>query len=191
MPRLLPTLALLSATMGCAAAAEVDLRLGYGLRSSDADFTQGGATTADDWDSANRITLGVVIQPSPSLSGAFLAGVRAVADLNEVNGSDYTNLALHVQVGYGWTLTPLFRLEVLPYIGLGYADLNTVASGSGSSSSLEFGFDVVGAVTLPSGFQIGASAGYALTRAEPDLSSGSVEIEHDGLVGSIFVGMRL
>lgn len=190
MPRLVPALVLLTAATISASAAEVDLRIGYFLRSTATDFTQNNVTNPDSWDSANRVAAGVVVQPSPALTTAFLAGVRVVADFNDIGASDYHNAALHLQVGYGWLVTPMFRLEALPYVGIGYASIDT-PTGSGSSSSLEVGFDIVGAVTLPSGFQFGASAGYALTRAEPDLSSGSVEIEHDGLVGSIFVGMRL
>jgi hypothetical protein len=69
--------------------------------------------------------------------------------------------------------------------------LDTDNAGSGSASSLEFGIDLNGAVTLPGGLQLGAGIGYAATSASPSIDSGTVDIDQSGVVGSIFIGYRL
>lgn len=185
------TLLLLAAASAALPAMELDLRLGYGLRARSTDFSSNGTTVSDNWDSSNRITAGAVIQPTPALAGAWLFGARVAFDVNSVNDTDYTNVALHLQAGYGFPLTPLVRLELLPYAGLGYVDLDTASQGSGSATSIEVGADVFVAVTLPNDFQMGGGIGYAWTTAEPTIDSGSVEIEQSGLVGTIFIGWRL
>lgn len=187
------TLLLFAATAAALPAMDVDLRLGYGLRARSTDFTaEGAGTQKENWDSSNRMTVGAVIQPTPALTGAWLFGGRVALDLNSLDASDtdYTNVALHVQAGYGFLLTPLVRLELLPYVGLGYVDLE-VAGDSGSATSIEFGAEAFVAVTLPSGFQLGGGVGYAWTTAEPTVNGTAVEIEQSGVIGTLFVGWRL
>jgi len=185
------TLILLCAAVAAVPALELDLRVGYGLRANSTDFTVSGTTDSDNWDSSNRVTVGAVIQPIPALVGTWLVGARMAFDFNEIGDDSYRNVALHLQGGYGFLLTPLVRLELMPYAGLGFADLDTAGNGSGSATSVEFGADVVVAVTLPNNFQLGAGIGYAWSTAEPSLDSGSVKIEQSGMVGSLFLGWRL
>jgi hypothetical protein len=187
---------LVLAATGSLSALDVDLRLGWGLRSNSTDFSSGGVSSTENWDSSNRISGGAVVQAMPALTGAWLVGARVVMDLSSIDdatlgNSDYTNTAIHIQGGYGFLVTPLVRLEILPYLGLGYAKLDTDNAGSGSASSLEFGIDLNGAVTLPGGLQLGAGIGYAATSASPSIDSGTVDIDQSGVVGSIFIGYRL
>ncbi len=185
------TFLLIAAASAALPAMELDLRLGYGLRARSTDFSTSGGSVSDNWDSSHRITAGAVIPPTPSLGGSWLFGARMAFDLNKLNDTDYTNVALHLQAGYGFPLTPLVRLELLPYAGLGYVDLDAADEGSGSATSIEVGADVFVAVTLPNNFQMGGGIGYAWTTAEPTIDSGRVKIEQSGLVGTIFIGWRL
>jgi len=190
-PILLATVALLATSALPAAAAvlpiaDLDLRLGAGLRGRDVAITSGGIEDEGEWDRSGRYFAEALLAPFPGALGRLLAGIKAVADRSEGDGTDYEVLGLQAEVGYGLTVIPFLRIELLPYIGIGRATLDDGVEAD-DASSLEYGANLNAVLTSGGGFQIGAGVGWARSQSEHGLA----DVDQSGPVGAVFVGYRL
>jgi hypothetical protein len=171
-------------------AVEGDVRLGYAVRSRSTDFKTDTGTSSDSWDSAYRFQLGAIVQPIPSLGGGWLVGGRFSMDMNEINGADFRTYEAQIQAGYGIPVTPLLRVEILPYLGVGVAELDTKNSGSSSGNIMEMGLEAGGRFVLD-GFILGGAAGYGWSTTSQKPDSGKVDITQSGPHILLFVGVEL
>lgn len=167
--------------------ADLDLRLGVGLRGRDVSITSNGVEDEGSWERSGRGFAEALLAPFPGVIGRWLVGIKAVADRSSDDDTDYEVLGVQAEVGYGLTLVPFLRIELLPYVGVGRATLDTGID-EDDADALEYGANLNAVLTSPSGgLQIGAGVGYARSQSE----HGLVDVDQSGPVGSVFVGYRL
>ena len=167
--------------------ADLDLRLGVGLRGRDVSVTSDGVEDEGSWERSGRGFAEALLAPFPGVVGRFLFGVKAIADRSDDETTDYEVLGVQAEVGYGLTLVPFLRLELLPYVGVGRATLDTGIDAD-DADSFEYGANLNAVLTRPGGgLQVGAGVGYARSQSE----HGLVEVDQRGPVGAVFIGYRL
>jgi hypothetical protein len=166
--------------------ADLDLRVGAGFRGRDVDVTSGGGENEGEWDRSGRYFAEALLAPFPGVVGRFLVGVKAVADRSEGDAGDYDVLGVQGEIGYGLTVVPLLRIELLPYVGAGRATLDNGVDRD-EADSLEYGANLNAVLTAPGGLQAGAGVGWARSRSEHGLA----DVDQSGPVGALFVGFRL
>lgn len=184
-------LALLAAACAASAAdvlpiADLDLRVGAGLRGRDVSITTGGVEDDGEWDRSGRYFAEALLAPLPGVIGRWLVGLKAVADRSDGDAADYGMIGIQAEVGYGLTLVPFLRIELLPYVGVGRATLDAGVD-EDSADSVEYGANLNAVLTSGGGLQIGAGVGYARSQSEHGLA----EVDQSGPVGAVFVGYRL
>lgn len=170
--------------IGPLAAAEVDLRVGYAQRSAEVDIGSGST----DWDHTNRGTAGFVTRPMPEIPWLVL-GARLAYDRHTGPGSRYSGLSLQGSLGWALPLPHGLRLELAPYLSLGYGSLE-IAGDRGTANAYEIGGEAVLVHTARCGAQVGLSLAGATSLCQPTVQGQDADVEQTGWIAGVFLGYR-
>lgn len=222
MPRRLiaPFTAILTAAAGLptAAAEELpafnDLRLVGGVEGTDwegdGEFSLSGFTTEvedeERFDEAGFLMLQWVGSQGFGPSGGLLYGAAlhgAAKSMDEPFEADYGTYSVRGMLGYGYAFTEVVHLELLPFLGIGGATIDTDRFDPDGEEYegvyVEGGLNANLVFTFRSGFQLGGAIGFTSSSArfedEDDTIFGTLESEYDitqaVATGSLFIGVRL
>jgi hypothetical protein len=209
------------AGLGCslAAAAEqapeddavIDARLVYSFASNaystESDPTAGGAGEEElSWDDDQRLRLDVLNVPDHRafsfLGGFSLSGQSSSDEYDEIE-LDYRSVSGRLNLGLAVSATDQVQFEILPFAGIGLAELDyrfAPALGAGRERAtedfVEYGLNINAVFTTRHGFQFGGGIGYLLSDADyslgiPGNDDFSIDVEQSGPIYSIFIGTRL
>lgn len=146
-----------------------DIRLALGTQGGDyeIDVTVEDNDDASDsidesYDSVVTLDLGWVGSTGLGPGGGFVygAGFHHVSSDDDIDGTevDFSYTGFRGALGWGYAFTPALHMELLPYLGLGQASLESdVVDEDGSY--VEFGLDANLLYTFGGGFQLGGSLG--------------------------------
>jgi hypothetical protein len=178
----------------------LDLRAGYGFAAhDDVDLRGDDLDTDHHWYDARRAFLGAVWSRGLGPVGGLVVAGSAVFDRLRIdeggNELTYDSVIGHAGIGYGLDLL-VVRIEAIPFIGLGSADLSLDdGDGRGDSSfALEYGLDL-NVLRRLAVFEVGVGLEYLFSDSDHDLSVGGVEVEtgvdRSALIVSLVMGLHL
>ena len=152
---------------------------------------------AGHWDRAHGIRLDLVRSHQPLGVGLSVAGQQNSED----HGGDrlgYQALSGRLNLGVALAPADQVQFEVLPFAGYGLSEFEHVGAASGGlrrdrDDFFEYGLNVNATLTTASGLQFGGGVGYLVNESSyslPGSSAGTVTIEQQGPVYSVFIGTR-
>ncbi len=191
-----------------------DLRLGLATQGLEyeveARIVAGGSSldlgsVTDDWDSSGSVTLTYVGSRSvgPNAWGMIYGGGLAFTGSSLREGGERTSLGIvslrgHLGAGYG--ISPQLHLEILPFIGLGVAELvfdddDVGQRVSSDGYAVEAGLDFGMYYTFDNGLQLGGTLGMISSRAsfsEEFIAGSTLDVDIDSSVWrvALSVGYR-
>lgn len=127
-----------------------------------------------------------------------IGGLAAGAEVNYLSADgdaadiDIFGVTVHAAWAFSPPLAPAFHIEGGAFAGLGQLKLAVENADSETGFNVEFGLRAGAYYTIGDTFQIGVDLRYlAASQAEIDIAGDETDLENDGLVALLSLGIRL